>query len=383
MHPSFRSLLDAPRVADAPERLWRDWVLVALGLVGAVVEVSLRNDVVWPAAALPVGVLIVIALPWRRTRSGLVTACAFGAIAFFDLLLLILADGTFGLYVSAVVLILLFALFRWGSGREILRAAPFAVAAFVGGMLTDYDGIGSVIFGIVILAVTAEAGLLVRGGVETRGVRIDQAKMRERHDLARELHDTVAHHVSAIAIQAQAGRFLASQDSLSGAADALEVIEEEASRTLAEMRTMIESLRDGDTPVAMTPQRGIGAIELLSAPNTGDAPEIEVSLSGDLERLPPSVEAAVYRMAQESITNAIRHARHATLIEVKVHGGIEDIELRVSDDGDRVTADSPATGFGLVGMGERAALLGGEMSAGPGPARGWVVEASVPRRARS
>ena len=163
----------------------------------------------------------------------------------------------------------------------------------------------------------AALGASVRYRANSRLREMDQVKLREREQLARELHDTVAHHVSAIAIRAQAGRVVAASHP-DAAVDALEVIEEEASRTLAEMRTMVGALRQGEEP-DLAPQRGVADIERL-AHSAGDRPRVDVELSGDLDDLRPSVEAAIYRLAQESITNAMRHARHATRINVWVVG---------------------------------------------------------------
>ena len=110
-----------------------------------------------------------------------------------------------------------------------------------------------------------------------------------------------------------------------------------------------------------------------------DRPRVELKLSGDLEDLGPSVGAAIYRIAQESITNAVRHARHATVIEVRVVGDDPDVvRLTISDDGEGSTVRTPL-GYGLVGMNERATLLGGSFEAGPGPDRGWTVQAVLPR----
>ena len=114
---------------------------------------------------------------------------------------------------------------------------------------------------------------------------------------------TVAHHVSAIAIRAQAGQVVAGSHP-GAAVDALKVIEEEASRTLAEMRGIVGVLREDEEP-ELAPQRGVADIKQL-ADRVGDRPQVEVQLSGDLDDLGPSVGAAVYRIAQESITNAVR-----------------------------------------------------------------------------
>ena len=205
-------------------------------------------------------------------------------------------------------------------------------------------------------------------------------KLLEREQLARELHDTVAHHVSAIAIRAQAGRVVAPSDR-AAALDALRVIEEEASRTLTEMRAMVGALRDG-AEADLAPQRGVADIDRLAG-DGHDRPEVAVERTGDLERLRPTVDAALYRLAQESITNARRHARHATRIRVLIRGDVDLVHLTVVDDGDASAFDPrTASGFGLVGMAERAKLLGGTFEAGPNRSRGWTVDVALPRGSR-
>jgi signal transduction histidine kinase len=103
-----------------------------------------------------------------------------------------------------------------------------------------------------------------------------------------------------------------------------------------------------------------------------------VQLSGGFDELSPAVELALYRIAQESITNAVRHARHATRITIDVVDEGEQVRLIVRDDGDAAAARG-STGHGLVGMAERATLLGGTLRAGPAPGRGWTVDVVFPR----
>ncbi len=93
----------------------------------------------------------------------------------------------------------------------------------------------------------------------------------------------------------------------------------------------------------------------------------------------PSVEGAIYRLAQESITNAVRHARHATLINVRVTGDKDWVRLTVRDDGDASSTGRSSSGYGLVGMTERARLVGGTFEAGPGPDKGWTINAVLPK----
>jgi signal transduction histidine kinase len=107
---------------------------------------------------------------------------------------------------------------------------------------------------------------------------------------------------------------------------------------------------------------------------------VDVEFVGDLDDLPPTVGSAIYRLAQESVTNARRHARHATRIAVSVAADERSVRLRVSDDGDTgATRSLAAPGYGLIGMIERADLLGGTCEAGPNADRGWTVTAVLPR----
>ena len=155
------------------------------------------------------------------------------------------------------------------------------------------------------------------------------------------------------------------------------MIEAEASRALAEMRAMVRVLRNQE-PADYAPQPGVADLERLAgAPTTG--PRVEVKLSGDLASLEAAVDAAVFRIAQEAVTNALRHARNATLVEVRVDGGPSSVRLSVRDDGDPGQGRATESGFGIIGMVERATLLGGACSAGPDPDRGWLVEATLPR----
>jgi signal transduction histidine kinase len=114
--------------------------------------------------------------------------------------------------------------------------------------------------------------------------------------------------------------------------------------------------------------------------NGTDSLRIDVKLSGELTNLPPALEAALYRVAQESVTNAQRHAHQATRVEVTVTGNATDVQMTVNDDGARTTTAPNTPGFGLIGMTERVALLGGTLTAGPKPDRGWGVRATLPRR---
>lgn len=351
-------------------------MLLALLVPVGVLEVFLRNDLGWPVVAFILGVPSIFALLWRRTHSLTVVVIVFACHGASEAVLLLGADYSAMLYATAWLLILPYALFRWGSGRECMIGLAVMMLAHVPNGSGAVNSIVEVIAASVFLLFPAAVGLAVRYRLAYRVRAFDQVKLLERELLARELHDTVAHHVSAIIIQAQAGRTVASTDP-DTAVRVLQVIEEEASRTLTEMRIMVGALRDGET-AELAPQRGVADITKL-ARATGDSPLIAVRLTGGLDDIRPSVGAAVYRMAQESITNAVRHARHATRIEVLVTGDDDAIRLTVQDDGDPNPSAAGSIGYGLVGMSERAKLLGGTLQAGPSDGRGWTITAVLPR----
>jgi signal transduction histidine kinase len=374
---AVRSLWAEPRAPQAPRRVWRDWLLVGLLVPTALLEGILREHVVWRPVAIVEALLLAISLLWRRTHPLAVVAAVFGSFIVLDFVTLFGSLPVVGLNTAVCAVLLPYALFRWASGREIAIGSVFILGALILGLSADSTGLGNSIAGSMFLLFPATLGAAIRYRATSRVRELDQVRLREREQLARELHDTVAHHVSAIAIRAQAGRVVAATDP-DAALDALIIIETEASRTLAEMRTMVASLR-ADEAAALAPQPGVGDLERL-ARSTGNLPLVEVDLSGDLDDLGPSVGAAIYRIAQESITNAVRHARAATRIDVRVAADDSFVRLTVRDDGSLGPAGSP--GYGLVGMTERATLLGGSFAAGPGPDHGWTVEAVLPKVAR-
>ncbi len=367
----FRSVLAEPRAPDPPARVWWDWVLVGALLVTAAGESILRTDVPWRPLATVVALLVIPVLLWRRTHPLLATAIGFGGAMVLHLPMILDDASEVGLESMICLILLPYALYRWASGREaVIGTAIVVVPASIG--LAATETVGTRIGGAAFLVAAFALGAAMRYRAVARGREVQQVRTLERGELARELHDTVAHHVSAIAIQAQAGRAVAAKDP-AAAVEALAVIEAEASQTLSEMRTMVRVLRDGDA-VDYAPQRGIGDLDAL----TRMSPLVQVQCVGDLADLPRPVEVAVYRICQESVTNAIRHALHPTMVRVEVRGEASVVQLRVHDDGQAARLTT-SVGYGLLGMTERAKLLGGACQAGPDPAGGWSVEATLPR----
>lgn len=377
---AIRSVWDEPRPADPPVRVWRDWVLVAVVVAGAVIEAVTRSDVQGRWLELATVVVLAPTLLWRRTHPLTTVAVAFVASTAPALVLgrdLAFASNIF-------MLVLAYALFRWGSGRAMVLGAAVVLAKMGMNAALGFLTLADVGIGCLILGATFALGLALRYRSGARRREREQVVLLERERLARDLHDVVGHHVSAVAVRAQAG-LAVSQTDPGAAADALRVIEEQASRALAEMRTLVRVLRSDE----LRPGEGGGdragdADELAPGPTLADVerladstvPRVEVDLEGDPARVSAAVGGAVQRIAQESVTNARRHARGATRIAVRVTVGETSVRLRVSDDGGAPVSPSHG-GYGLAGMRERAALLGGTLDAGPDPA-GWTVEAILP-----
>jgi signal transduction histidine kinase len=344
-------------------------VLVSLALLEGALRPDLSARFLW----VPLVVALLPTLLWRRTRPLLMVAIALGTASLTSLL----AGEQPELYTAAAFVILPYALFRWGSGREVVIGSAILLVNSGVAMVVDGSSLADAIGGLAVLSATAALGVAFRFRAKVRIRELDQVKLVERERLARDLHDTVAHHVSAMAIRAQAG-LATSASRPDAAADALRVIEAEASRTLAEMRAMVRVLRRSE-PADMAPTPGVSNLQHLASPGRA-GPATDVQVSGDVDDLPPAVGTALYRLAQESVTNALRHPRHATRIEVRVAADDTTVRLRVTDDGDAGPARlTPPMGYGLLGMVERAELLGGTCQAGPNPGRGWTVTAVLPR----
>lgn len=385
MPSSLRAYLAEPAVPDPPRRVWRDWPLVLVATLIAVLETVFRNDAEWVAVdpvwrwgglavffvAVPPALLVRRTHPLRALLIAFVPTIVYGVVVSH-------AEDVYGGIISmAFALITVYTVYRWGSGRDGAIGLVVVIAAGLIGLVYDPSTtIGDWIGGYIVLSLPVTIGLVVRYRGTARDRAIDAAKSHEREELARELHDTVAHHVSAIAVQAQAGRALAATDPQRALA-VLQVIEEAASRTLAEMRAMVGTLRHGT--VELMPRQGVADLATLARDNPSSL-AIDVCVNDSLGDLGPAVDAALYRIAQESITNAVRHAKHASTVTVRVDPDGDAVRLTVQDDGE-LPLGRRGEGYGLLGMAERAELLGGRFFAGPGGRSGWRVEAELPRSA--
>jgi len=201
----------------------------------------------------------------------------------------------------------------------------------------------------------------------------DQAADEERLRIARELHDVVAHNVSVMAIQAGAARV-----SGNSSKEALLSIESTARDTLAELNRLLGVLRK-QTDAPLTPQPGLDQIEALLKPARDAGLEATLKVTGEERPLPAALDLTAYRIVQEAITNALKHA-HASRLEVRVAYLPDALELTVRDNGEGGSEETVkgSTGHGLIGMRERVALFGGRLEAGTSDVGGFTVRSRLP-----
>ncbi|MCA0338082.1 MAG: sensor histidine kinase [Actinobacteria bacterium] len=374
MRSRWRQVWREPRPVGAPPTGRADWLLAGAFEAAAALEVLVRPAAPGQPWVTLLAMAVIPALLWRRSHP--LTACVvgFGAAGLLSVVQLLTGTAELGSSAMMFILVLLYALARWGSGREIVIGMPWVAAVVALGMYAADAGPADLIGGTLLLLLIATAAAVVRSRADLWQRQREEIRTQERLALARELHDTVAHHVSAIAVQAQAGTVVAGSQP-DQVAPLLATIEDEAKRTLAEMRAMVRVLREDDDE-AYAPLPGVRDLVTLS--RTGPPPPVEVSLTGDVSDLPGPVDTALYRMAQEALTNCLRHARVPTLVTIAVTRAADQVRLRVTDDGQAQPGASVKPGLGLTGMAERAHLLGGTFTAGPASTGGWVVEAVLP-----
>jgi signal transduction histidine kinase len=210
---------------------------------------------------------------------------------------------------------------------------------------------------------------------------LEHAARGERARIARELHDVVAHHISMIVVQAETARLTTPGMPPDGAARLL-AIGDTARSALTEMRRLLGVLRedsaDTDQEPTRAPQPGLRQLnELVDSVRESTMTSTRLIVRGQVAVLDPGVELTAYRLIQEALTNACRYAPGAA-VDVELDYTDTALRVRVRDNG---PGGVPTAGHGLLGMRERAAMVGGTVSAGPAPGTGFLVQADLPRRA--
>ena len=203
------------------------------------------------------------------------------------------------------------------------------------------------------------------------------AVAEERARIARELHDIVAHAVSVMVLQVGAVRHRL-PDGASEDADALRGVEETGRSALGEMRRLLGAMRLGADAAELAPQPGLDRLEGLVHEIRRAGLPVELRIDGEPFRLPAAIDLSAYRIVQEGLTNALKHA-HANRASVDIRYAADELRIQVSDDGDGASArPGDGLGHGLVGVRERVRLYGGEMTAAPANGGGFRLTTSLP-----
>ncbi|MFJ9933500.1 sensor histidine kinase [Streptomyces virginiae] len=367
------------------------WLRLALSLV-LLALVTLEGLVLAARPSLPhaalwaSGILVCLsAVPWPAVP--LLTRAWFAAAVSWTVTLLLI----FGNHPLAV----------WGAGEavallvllsQVIRRAPARTAAVLGPLLglgcmavpaRDADpGRFTLLFSVLAVVVGAYS-VLLRLQATQRVLDLRAVRTAERLELARELHDLVAHHVTGIVVEARAARF--TQVSAERAAEVLGRIETAGDEALGSMRRLVKILRDtdgGSTPATTAPVAGLADIRGLTERFSRTGPPVVLSIENGLqELLPAHVAATAHRIVLEALTNTAKHAATATAVRVTLRTVPAGLEVRIADDGGRparLSEKARGGGYGLAGMAERAEALGGHLTAGPSPEGGWAVTAVLP-----
>lgn len=328
---------------------------LAGGAVAASVAVRRR----WPAA-VGIGVQSTMALTGAFTDvpAGPITIgwfCALYALAVWT---------TRRWFLAGLAVFVVTDLIPWSTDTKTIQTVvPF--------------GVGGVVVMCLVRSVVGERDRRLALTARERDLLTREAVVRERERIARELHDVIAHHVSMIVLQAGAERRVVASGSQTHGV--LAGIERTGRSALAEMRRLVGMLRqDGDD--GRLPQPSAADIPVLVTQMREAGLLVDLTVTGEPSDVPVGVGLSAYRIVQEALTNAVRHAGPARA-QVHVHYGPDSIEVQVLDDGSGDPAAPDGGGHGLLGMRERVALYGGTFAAGARPEGGFAVRALLPTRA--
>jgi len=245
------------------------------------------------------------------------------------------------------------------------------------------EAIAGVTFGLSLIFLVWYIGRRVRIRAE-RAAHLERehaaearrAVAEERTRIARELHDVVAHRVSLMTVQAGAAKTVAADD-LEGAVQAMEAVEVAGRQALSELRHLLDVLRPEAEVDGLDPQPGLADVPRLLAQFEEAGLDVSLAMNGARTDLPARVDLSAYRIVQEALTNVLKHAGTAARAEVRLSMDGHGVAIEVLDDGHGDTI-LPGSGQGIVGMRERAQLLGGSLEAGPRPSGGFQVVARLP-----
>ena len=315
--------------------------------------------------------------------AGVLTALAVGDVGYG-----IADDTSFGFI--AIILAIYGAGAYVGDRRGIWTSGALMAVFLVIGTVTsqtpigDFFFIGGIMFGVWGAAIVVNsrqqlATALAARTVELEHEREEKAKLavaEERARIARELHDVVAHNLSVMIVQAGAERREVAAERPE-TAEVLETIEQTGRQAMAEMRRLLGMLRRSDDELALAPQPSVDHLDTLAAQIRDAGMPVDLRIEGERRPLPPGVDLSAYRIVQEALTNALKHAGPARA-RVTIRYGAGELDIEISDDGHGTLEEAQAGGHGLVGMRERVALFGGDLATGRKLGGGYAVRARLP-----
>jgi len=354
---------DAGLVLDFPDG--RPWTVTRV------------SDVLF-AAALALLALACAALYWRRSHPLAVLGVTVIATALAS------GIGYAPMAAGYAMTVALYSVGRHASSdlwSYIGLGGTFALLGldYVRGQLT----VTAFAFGIVVQSMAWYIGRLVRTRAEQaaqlereRAGEADRAVAEERTSIARELHDVVAHRVSLMTVQAGAAKTIAG-DNPQAALQAMEAVEHAGREALDELRHLLGVLRPKADGGSLGPQPGLAGVPRLVDQFREAGLDVSLTMSDVPTDLPARVDLSAYRIVQEALTNVLKHAGPGARTEVRVNLDNEVVSIEVTDDGHAVTT-LPGSGHGIMGMRERAQLLGGSLTAGPRVDGGFRVMARLP-----
>lgn len=303
-------------------------------------------------------------------------------------------EGAFQTFVALIVLAFGVGTYVSGSRSQVALAVLLCATVAVGVLVRlgqDYPsavflpilvwfaaawGVGRLVRSWRLRAVALER--LSRQLAAERDARAREAVTVERARIGRELHDVIAHNVSVMSVQATAAERVLDGDQPI-VRDALRSIQDTARATVDEMRRMLGILRTADDDCELTPQPGLDDLETLVEQTRAAGLPVDLRVEGTLPGLPAGLELSAYRIVQEALTNAIKHAGKARAA-VTVRYAPHAVEIEVLDDG-AGDDQGAGTGHGIVGMRERVALFGGELETGRREGGGWMLRVRLPHGA--
>jgi signal transduction histidine kinase len=369
-------------------RVKRTDVLLAAAITAWMVGEVWAEHLRPTAVALPMMIIAGASIAWRRSYPILValviTATAVSqaaagmsmhtAVAPFVALLV--TSWSIGAYEERGRAVLGLTLLVCGIWAVIVIDSLRGTDHYVG---TDYPWIGGLLLLPGVLGILFGSRTRSLHAAEARAARLElerrEAVSAERARIARELHDVIAHSVAVMTVQAGAAEAMLAQHP-ERALESVRAVQETGRLAMAEMKRLVGMLRDGDEEAGLEPQPGVSDLERLVAHVRETGLPVELRVEGAPKPLPIGIDLSAYRVVQEALTNAIKHAG-ASAAHVVLRYGERDLTIEVTDDG---AGPAVATngGHGLVGMRERVGVFGGSFDAGPRDGGGFAVHAILP-----